>query len=684
MVMNANIASSVAQASPLASILQKAQNQQLSIGDLLQVAEALNSSGQQAGAAEVYKVWLAFNETHPLAHVVYFNYSVTLKQIGDPAGAIQALRASTKLDPQFGPAHINLGRALEDYGLINQAVQQWRTYLDLTPEVTPDRISNRLMTLQHIGRVLENAGKLEDAETAMWQAIELQPTKPEAAQHWSAIRQRQCKWPLLTSSQHVSARQLLDAMSPLTLSCFSDDPIFQLAKAYRYNKHLVGGPVDLSAFPRKAPKQKTGSGQRLRVGYLSSDLRDHAVGFALREVLELHDKNSVEVYAYYCGEPRTNDPTQDRIKAAVDAWRDIATMSDVDIATMIRRDEIDVLVDVNGYTKHARTKVFAYRPAPVIVSFCGYPGTMGSPFHQYMIADDHIVPVENEIYYTEKVLRIACNQPLDRKRVIASKPSRQEAGLPENAFVYACFNGMQKITENCFDRWMKILLATPGSVLWLLAGDEDANVRLRQLAEQKGVAPERLIFAPKAPNANHLARIAVADLFLDTFPYGAHSTASDAITMGLPILTMPGNGFASRFCASIIAAAGVPELACATPEQYVERAIGFAHNPQILAVVRQSLQSQRETSALRDIPGLARRLEELFWQMQGECERGETPVPDLRNLDLYYEIGADLVLENVEFENSQSYRKRYLKKLAQWHDYAPIPYDRRLWTEPKP
>jgi predicted O-linked N-acetylglucosamine transferase (SPINDLY family) len=683
MVMNANIASSVAQASPLASILQKAQNQQLSIGDLLQVAEALSSSGQEARAAEVYKVWLAFNETHPLAHIVYFNYSVTLKQTGDPAGAIQALRASTKLDPQFGPAHINLGRALEDYGLINQAVQQWRSYLDLTTEATPDRISNRLMTLQHIGRVLENAGKLEDAETAMWQAIELQPTKPEAAQHWSAIRQRQCKWPLLTSSQHVSARQLLDAMSPLTLSCFSDDPIFQLAKAYRYNKHLVGGPVDLNAFPRKAPKQKTGSGQRLRVGYLSSDLRDHAVGFALREVLELHDKSSVEVYAYYCGEPRTNDATQDRIKAAVDAWRDIAPMSDVDIATLIRRDEIDVLVDVNGYTKHARTKVFAYRPAPVIVSFCGYPGTMGSPFHQYMIADEHIVPVENEIYYTEKVLRIACNQPLDRKRVIASKPSRQEAGLPEDAFVYACFNGMQKITANCFDRWMKILLATPGSVLWLLAGDEDANIRLRQLAEQKGVAPERLIFAPKAPNANHLARIGVADLFLDTFPYGAHSTASDAITMGLPILTMPGNGFASRFCASIIAAAGVPELTCATPEAYVERAIGFARDRQSLAAIRQSLQNQRETSVLRDIPALARRLEELFWQMQGECERGETPVPDLRNLDLYYEIGAELVLENVEIETSQSYRKRYLKKLAQWHDYAPVPYDRRLWTEPK-
>jgi predicted O-linked N-acetylglucosamine transferase (SPINDLY family) len=674
--MNANIAPT----SPLASILHKAQHQQLSLTDLFKVAEVLAASGQQTQAIELYKTWIAFNDGHPLLHVACFNYSVALKQAGDIAGAISILRTGAKLDPMFGPTHINLGRSLEDCGLIDQAVQQWRDYAERTGDVTPDRISNRLMVLQHIGRVLENVGRLEEAEVAMWQAIELQPSKPEAAQHWSAVRQRQCKWPLLKSSQFVSERQLLDAMSPLTLSCFTDDPIFQLAKAYRYNKQLVGGPLDLSAFPRMAPKQKSGTGQRLRVGYVSSDLRDHAVGFALREVLELHDKDRVEVFAYYCGEPRSQDATQDRIRAAVDHWRDIAALMDVDAANLIRKDEIDILIDVNGYTKLARAKIFAYRPAPVIVNFCGYPGTLASPFHHYMIADDVIVPPENEIFYTEKVLRIACNQPLDRKRVIASTPTRAQAGLPEDAFVYASFNGMQKITAECYRRWMQILSATPDSVLWLLSGDDVANERLKQTAEEFGIAPERLIFASKAPNPQHLARIALADLFLDTFPYGAHSTAADAITMGLPILTMPGNGFASRFCASILSAAGIPEMACSSPQAYVERAIGYARDRESLAKVRKSLQAQRETSVLRDIPGLARRLEDLYWQMQGACERGELPVPDLRNLDLYYEIGADMVLEGVEFDTPEAYRARYLKRFTQSHDYAPIPADNRLWA----
>ncbi|HEY0121653.1 MAG TPA: glycosyl transferase [Rhizobium sp.] len=536
------------------------------------------------------------------------------------------------------------------------------------------------MALQHIGRVMENAGLLEDAETALWQAMELRPDKTEAGQHWSALRQRQCEWPTLVSSDHVSMRQLLDAMSPLALACYSDDPLFQLAKAYRYNKSFVGRP-DTSGFSRKVPRRKTGTGQRLRVGYVSSDLRDHAVGFALREVLELHDKRSVEIYAYYCGEPVDRDATQARMKAAVDCWRDIAALSDAEAARRIADDDIDILVDVNGYTKHARTKIFAYRPAPVIVNFCGYPGTMGSPFHHYVIADEHIIPPENEIYYSEKVLRIACNQPLDRKRTIAERPSRAEAGLPEGAFVFACFNGMQKITQETFAHWMKILVGTPGSVLWLLTGGDDVDQRLRQGAENAGIAPERLIFAPKAPNAKHLARIALADLFLDTFPYGAHSTAADALTMGLPILTFPGKSFAARFCHSIVAAAGVPELICSGPQTYIEKAIGFANDPKSLGRIRESLQAKRETCVLRDIPALARRLEDLFWQMQAESERGETPVPDLSNLDIYYDIGLDLVQDNIGFSDDRGYRQTYRNKLAEWHDYAPVPYDGRLWTQ---
>ncbi|WP_183688325.1 glycosyl transferase [Rhizobium lusitanum] len=664
----------------LAGILELARTQRLSFTDLFQFAESRSAAGQKLEAAEVYKVWIAFNENHPFLHLVYFNYSVTLRQWGDVAGSIHALRACLKLDPRFGPAHINLGRALEDSGIATQAILQWRSFVELTAESTPDRLTHRLLALQHIGRVMENAGLLEDAETTLWQAMEQRPDKTEAGQHWSALRQRQCKWPTLVSSDHVSARQLLDAMSPLTLACFSDDPLFQLAKAYRYNKSFVGRP-DTSGFTRKAPKQKTGTGQRLRVGYVSSDLRDHAVGFALREMLELHDKRSVEIYAYYCGEPVERDATQARMKAAVDCWRDIGALSDADAARQIADDDIDILVDVNGYTKHARTKIFAYRPAPVVVNFCGYPGTMGSPFHHYIIADEHIIPPENEIYFSEKVLRIACDQPIDRKRVIAEKPSRAEAGLPEGVFVFACFNGMQKITQETFAHWMKILLTTPGSVLWLLTGGDDVDQRLGKAAENAGVAPERLIFAPKAPNAKHLARIALADLFLDTFPYGAHSTAGDALTMGLPVLTFPGKSFAARFCHSIVAAAGVPELICPDPQTYIEKAIGFANNPRSLREIRESLQAKRETSVLRDIPALARRLEELFWQMQAECERGETPVPDLSNLDIYYDIGLDLVQDNIAFSDDEAYRQAYRDKLAEWHDYAPVPYDSRLWTQ---
>jgi predicted O-linked N-acetylglucosamine transferase (SPINDLY family) len=665
---------------PLAGMLDLARIHSLSLAELFQFAEGRSAAGQRAEAAEIYKVWIAFNEAHPFLHLVYFNYSVTLRQLGDVAGSIHALRACLKLDPRFGQAHINLGRAFEDSGLATQAIQQWRSFVEITAESTADRVMHRLMVLQHIGRVMESAGLLEEAETALWQAIELRPDKTEAGQHWSALRQRQCKWPILTPSDHVSLRHLLDAMSPLTLACYSDDPLFQLAKAYRYNKSFVGRP-DTSGFARKTPKQKSGSGQRLRVGYVSSDLRDHAVGFALREVLELHDKESVEIYAYYCGEPVANDATQTRIKNAVDCWRDIATLSDVEAARQIAGDDIDILVDVNGYTKHARTKIFAYRPAPVIVNFCGYPGSMGSPFHQYMITDERIVPPENEIYYSEKVMRIPCSQPVDRKRVIAEKPSRAEAGLPEAAFVFACFNGMQKITESTFAQWMQILIAVPGGVLWLLTGSDNVDQHLRQAAEKAGVAPERLIFAPKAPNAKHLARIALADLFLDTFPYGAHSTAADALTVGLPVLTFPGKSFAARFCHSIVAAAGVPELICEGSEHLVETAIGLAKDPQSLKKVRETLRAKREISELRDIPALARRLEELFWQMQVQSERGETPVPDLRNLDMYYEIGAELAQDSTAFSDVRTYRQRYLEKLTAWNDYEAIPHDNRLWTQ---
>ncbi|HEY1943219.1 MAG TPA: glycosyl transferase [Roseiarcus sp.] len=657
-----------------------ARKQQLSLPELFQIAEGLKAEGRAREASELYKTWVAFNPEHSHLHLAYFNLSVALRDLGDAAGAINALRACVKQEPMFGPANVNLGRTLEDMGQRTLAIRQWQDYVGRTSSITSDQVRHRLMALEHIGRVFEEVELLSSAEDALKLAVELRPDKTGAAQHWIALRQRQCKWPVLTPNEHVSAQHLLTAMSPMALAVYADDPLFQLAKAYRYNQSFVGRP-DMRAVARPSVKRKTGTGERLRVGYVSSDLRDHAVGFALREVFELHDKSRVEIFAYYSGDNR-DDATQARMKAAVDHWRDIEKLTDQQAAAKIVADEIDILVDLNGYTKHARTGIFAYRPAPAIVNWCGYPGTMASPYHQYMIADDVIVPPSHELFYSEKVLRIPCNQPLDRKRVIDQRtPSRAEVGLPEDAFVYASFNGMQKLTANCLGLWTTILREVPNSVLWLLTGDDQTNERLRGAAAASGVEAERILFAKKVANPEHFARIPLADLFLDTMPYGAHSTAADALTMGLPVLTAPGRSFASRFCSSVVAAAGLREFICATTDEYVRRAVAFGRDRSSLAPYRDRLRHSRDASALRDIPALTRRLEDVFWEMQADCERGAAPIPDLTNLDVYYEIGAELDLENIERLDDDAYRRLYVEKLDRWNDFSPLLPDARFWSK---
>jgi predicted O-linked N-acetylglucosamine transferase (SPINDLY family) len=666
-------------AASVSAIVERARNQQLRLPEVIEMAQALTGGDGARLRVELYKNWIAFNCDQPLVHLAYFNYSVALREVGDLAGAINALRECVRIDPKFGPARINLGRCLEDGGNGAQALGQWRELVDGSSGVTPGCVGYKLMALQHIGRVLENSEQFAGAEEALRQAVELRPDKTEAGQHWISLRQRQCKWPVLLPSEYASPKQMLDAFSPVALAAYADDPMFQLAKAHMYSKTFVGRPETGPIGP-PSPRKRIGTDKRLRIGYVSSDLREHAVGFALCEVLELHDKSKVEIFAYYCGDPRSGDATHARIRAAVDQWCDIGRLSDQQAAQKIVDDAIDILVDVNGYTKHARTKIFAYRPAPIIVNWCGYPGTMGSPYHHYVIADRHIIPPEYEIFYSERVLRIPCNQPIDRKRDISAfRPSRAQVGLPDNAFVYASLNGMQKLTSNCFARWMTILRDVPDSVLWLLTGDAETNERLRAAALESSVSPDRIHFAHKAANPQHLARISLANLFLDTAPYGAHSTAADALTMGLPILTLQGRSFASRFCSSVIAAAGLEDLICRTPEEYVRRAIAFGRDPQSLVRYRDQLRLSREKSVLRDIPALARRLEELFWQIQGEAERDATPDPDLTNLDIYYEIGAELDLENIELLDEQSYRSLYIERLAKRNACAAISPDKRLW-----
>jgi predicted O-linked N-acetylglucosamine transferase (SPINDLY family) len=250
----------------------------------------------------------------------------------------------------------------------------------------------------------------------------------------------------------------------LSLANLIDDPIFQLARAYKYNKDLVGLP---KTPPRRWRFADTAPRSKLRIGYISSDLREHAVGFAMTDVFEQHDRQSFEIYAYYCGIAR-HDPTQARLKSSADKWTDINSLSDEQAAKKIADDGVDILVDLNGYTKDARAHLFPLRPAPITVNWFGFPGTMGTPYHHYIIADEHIIPKNYEIFYSEKVVRLPCYQPNDRKRLVASRPSRQEENLPDDAVVYCCLNGTQKFIPEMLQSWMTILSAVPNSVLWLL------------------------------------------------------------------------------------------------------------------------------------------------------------------------------------------------------------------------
>ena len=657
------------------SLVQKATARQMPVGELFNGASKLQALQQRPLAAELYKTWIAYNGDSEVLYAVYFNYGVSLNDNRDHTGAINAFRESIRLKPDFEPPYINLGRVLEDIGQIGAAVGEWMKLVGKLSAVSGDSVAHKLTVLHQAGRVLESHNQDAAAEDVLKQSLDIDSHQVEAMQHWVSLRQRQCKWPVVAEWERVKRKDLLAGLSTLSLANLSDDPMFQLAKAYRYAKQSIGMP---KAVTRQHVPAHRSDPLRLRIGYVSSDLRDHAVGFAMTDVMEQHDRQNFEIFAYYCGINRP-DATQERTKKSVDHWADINGLDDDQAAAKIAADGIDILVDLNGYTKDARTKVFARKPAPIIANWFGYPSTMGTPYHHYLIADERVIPPEDEIYYSEKIVRLPCYQPNDRRRMVAARrPTRAEAGLPENAFVFCCLNGMQKITARAYQRWMTILRRTPNSVLWLLTGTAEANARLRKVAAESGVAPEHIVFAEKLGNPDHLARYPLADLFLDSFPYGAHTTASDAMWMGVPILTLAGRTFASRVCADLVHAAGIGEMECASADEYVERAIEFGNDRSKLAPIKAKLRDGRDSSLLFDTPKLVRHLEDLYRQMWGDLIRGAVPVPDLRNLDVYLDIGLGLDLENIETLTDDAYVALYREKLAEWDSAYPVGPDSRF------
>lgn len=661
-----------------ATALRRAEIGELPAIELMGLAERLREHGALDLAVQLYRAWIGRNSGDPLLYATWFNCAALLSSNHDLVAAREALGEAIRLNPGFMPPHINLGLVHERLGARAEAVAAWLHVSQHLHSVTGEALAHKKNALKQLGRVLEGAHFDPNAEHTLRQSLDIDPHQRDVLQHWLSLRQRQCEWPVIEPWGELGRTQLLAGLSPLSLAAYTDDPLLQLANAARFSKLDVPRPAR-SLVNTHDHLLAGGNDGKLRIGYLSSDLREHAVGLLMVDLFEQHDPAAVEVFVYYCGHA-AEDAIHRRIKAAAPHWTDISAMTDEQAAAAIVADNIAVLVDVNGYTHGARSALLAMRPAPVLVNWLGYPGTTGSPDHHYILADNFIIPPGSEIFYSEKVARLPCYQPNDRRRAVSDhRLSPSEAGLPEDAVVYCCFNGAHKFTPFTWRRWMTILQRVPGSVLWLLAGVPTTDDRLRVLAARQGLDPQRLIFAPRLSNPDHLARYHLADLFLDTSPYGAHTTASDALWMGVPVLTLAGRSFASRVCGSLVTSAGIPELVCHTADDYVAIAVSLGQAPARLLELRRRLRDQRDSCVLFDTPALARRLEALFAGMWREAVRGRTPRPDLSNLDLYEEIGATLDQDDREMLTVPDYRGLYREKLAERDSVCCIRPDARLW-----
>ena len=410
------------------------------------------------------------------------------------------------------------------------------------------------------------------------------------------------------------------AVAPFEFISLSDSPGAHLRCARTYSQHK---------FPAKRPRMWNGERYRhdkIRVAYVSSDFRSHASSHVMAGLYEAHDKSRFATTAISLG-PDTRDEMRTRVKSAFDRFIDVRTRSDRDVAGMMREMEIDIAVDLNGYTKGRRPGIFVSRPSPVQVAYLGFPGTLGGDHLDYMLADRFVIPEQEQSFYAEKIAYLPHSYfPHDSKLAIsADTPTRREAGLPETGFVFCCFNKSYKLTPDVFDVWMSLLLEVEGSVLWLLESNAAAVRNLRGYAEERGVAANRLVFADQMKPEAHLARHRLAGCFLDSAPCNAHTTACDALWAGLPVVTRRGSSFAGRVAESVLNAVGLPELIADDLEGYRALALGLARDEDQLAAIKSKLARNRLTFPLFDTAGLCRSIESAFETMWGRYQRGEPP-----------------------------------------------------------
>ncbi|WP_051901490.1 tetratricopeptide repeat protein [Methylotenera sp. L2L1] len=539
--------------------------------------------------------------------------------LGNFVQAEACFQEALLFNPQDAALLYNLGNAQRELGKANDAAKQYQKAIQLAP--------NDADTHNNLGNVQRELGQLDLAVASYQKALTLNPKLHHAKVHLVHQKQHMCDWQGLEDDiqqirqwvKHEPSAQISPfaflAMPSTTAEeqkiCASNWVNNRYAQLIQHGKQL--------SFTHAVASNK-----KIKIGYLSADFRLHPLAFLISELIELHDKNQFEIHAFSYG---INDKTsaRTRLEKAFDQFHDIRTLSEIDAAKKIHSAGIDILVDLTGFTQTSRSGIAALRPAKINVNWLGFPGTMGevhhnneqsTPLFDYLLSDSFITPPTSAQHYAEKLALLPHSyQPNDRKRPIGKKPTREACNLPENAFVFCSFNQSFKITPDVFSVWMRLLTAQPNSVLWLLDCNPWAKQNLLREANIRDIEAERIIFAPRVTIADHLARHAHADLFLDTQPYNAHTTCSDALWMGVPVLTCTGDTFASRVAGSLLQAAGLTQLISDSLEDYENIAMSLMQNKDTLTRIKEKLCTENMTSPLFDTAKFAQSLEETYRTM---------------------------------------------------------------------
>jgi protein O-GlcNAc transferase len=538
-----------------------------------------------------------------------------LLPLGRPAEAIASLEQALAIKPDLVEALTNLGAVFKYCERLGEALSCFDRALVIDPDCQ-DALGNR-------GALLLQVHRYEEAIASFRRLIDLAPENDYALGNLLEAQLRCCDWaksPGLIAKIVESLSSGRQAIRPFFYLAVTDDPARQLACARMYaDRHCPAG--DMVPFPSR--RDRTG---RLRVAYVSGDFGDHAVSYLATGLFEQHDRERFEVIAISL-RPQQDSAIGRRVSSGFDHFLDVSAMSDKGIVARMREMEVHIAVDLSGYTGAARGAIFAQRAAPVQVNYLGYPATMGSSFMDYIIADEFVIPPQYQAHYAERVVYLPASFQVNdgRREISDSAPVRRDYGLPDRGFVFCSFNNSYKLSPAFFAVWLRLLAATPDSVLWLVADNERVENNLRGLATARQIAPQRLIFTRRLPYAEHLARLSLADLFLDCLPFNAGTTASDALWAGVPILTCAGSAFAARMAGSLLRAVGLPELITYNIEDYEALGLRLAGDPSLLAHYRARLAASHLSSPLFDTARFCRDIEWAYESMWGRYRRGDPP-----------------------------------------------------------